>query len=219
MARIRTVKPEFWTSEQVMELSPLARLLFIGLWNFCDDRGVHPASVKTLKAEVFPADDITADQISGLVAEMIAQRLLSEFDAQGRRWWHVTGWHHQMINRPSTSKYPPPPAGNGGDSLSTHGGLTEPSLSTHGGLTAGREWKGREINPPNPPLGGFPVDNSTEEAPAARRKVNGKSQRLNLATDRAVAKAWREHLGKDPPTGKSLEECRALFWQQYRGAH
>jgi len=43
MARIRTIKPEFWVSEQVGECSPNARLLFIGMWNFCDDRGVHPA--------------------------------------------------------------------------------------------------------------------------------------------------------------------------------
>ena len=144
MARIRTVKPEFWTDEQVMELSPLARLLFIGMWNFCDDRGVHPASTKTLKAEVFPADDITADQIGGLVTEMIRQGLLSEFEAQGRRWWAVTGWHHQMINRPSTSKYPAPPTKSGTDSGSAHGVLTEPSVSAHGGLPAGREGKGEE---------------------------------------------------------------------------
>jgi hypothetical protein len=49
MARIRTVKPEFWTSEQVMNCSRDARLLFIGMWNFCDDGGNHPASAKTLK--------------------------------------------------------------------------------------------------------------------------------------------------------------------------
>ncbi|MEF8755957.1 MAG: hypothetical protein V5B60_18825 [Accumulibacter sp.] len=102
MARIRTIKPEFWTSEQVMELSPLARLAFIGLWNFCDDRGVHPASPKTLKAEVFPADDVTAAQVEQWVAEMVKQGLLLEFSADGRNWWSVTGWHHQLINRPST---------------------------------------------------------------------------------------------------------------------
>ena len=54
MSRIRTVKPEFWTSEQIIACSPIARLLFIGLWNFCDDNGVHPASYIRLKAEVFP---------------------------------------------------------------------------------------------------------------------------------------------------------------------
>jgi hypothetical protein len=46
MARIRTIRPEFWTSEQVTECSMPARLLFIGLWNFCDDGGRMPYSPK-----------------------------------------------------------------------------------------------------------------------------------------------------------------------------
>lgn len=63
MARIRTIKPEFWSSEQVMESRPLARLLFIGLWNFCDDGGNHPLSPRTIKALVFPGDDITTEAV------------------------------------------------------------------------------------------------------------------------------------------------------------
>ena len=150
MARIHTVKPEFWTAEQVMELSPMARLLFIGLWNFCDDRGVHPVAYKTLKAEVFPADDLLSSDVERLVGELIAQGLLSEFEAEGRRWWFVTGWHHQVINRPSKSRYPEPPrnaplpsaAGQGDDDASNRDdsrtGLPagdEPSVMDHGGLT------------------------------------------------------------------------------------
>ena len=42
MARIRTIKPEFWASEQVMDCKPVTRLLFIGLWNFVDDFGRAP---------------------------------------------------------------------------------------------------------------------------------------------------------------------------------
>ena len=109
MARIRTIKPEFWTSEQIMECSPLARLMFIGLWNFCDDRGVHPVAYKTLKAEVFPADDILSSDIERMVAELVSLDLLCVFEAEGRKWWYVTGWRHQLINRPSKSRYPEPP--------------------------------------------------------------------------------------------------------------
>jgi hypothetical protein len=105
MARIRTTKPEFWTSEQVMECSPLARLVFLGMWNFCDDAGVHPASPKTLKAEIFPSDDISAIQIVEWVAELIGQGLLEEYEVDGRRYWIVTGWHHQKIDQP-TYKHP-----------------------------------------------------------------------------------------------------------------
>lgn len=110
MARIRTIKPEFWTSEQVMEITPLARLAFIAMWNFADDRGVHPASYKTLRAEAFAGDDnITADTVASLVSEMQREKLVAEFDVDGRRYWHVTGWaRHQKIDKP-TYRHPEPP--------------------------------------------------------------------------------------------------------------
>lgn len=159
MARIRTIKPEFWTSEQVMELSRDARLLFIGLWNFCDDAGVHPASFKTLKAEVFPGDDIAGEEVRRMVEEIIQQGLIGEFEHDGRRWWYVTGWKHQLINRPSQSRYPRPPriaplplaagqdgiSGKGLDDFAgtlttsgddpVHGAEPDASQATHGALT------------------------------------------------------------------------------------
>lgn len=107
MARIRTIKPEFWTSEQVMELSRDARLAFIGLWNFCDDAGIHPANPKRLKAEVFPADDLTGEDVRRLVDELIALALVDEYEIEGQRFWIVTGWHHQKIDKP-TFQHPRP---------------------------------------------------------------------------------------------------------------
>lgn len=148
MSRIRSIKPDFWTSEQVMECSPMARLAFIGMWNFCDDYGVHPGSAKTLKAQVFPSDDLSAHEISCLISELMAQGLLREFHAQGKTWWLVTGWHHQKIDRPSKSKYPsptetcdetPPPNGNE-DSTNDRRMLDECSTKARDG----REGKGRE---------------------------------------------------------------------------
>jgi len=105
MARIRTIKPEFWTNEQIAECSPIARLLFVGLWNFSDDRGNHPASFKTLKMEIFPSDDFHVNKISAMVDELIKNGLLVLYEAEGKQYWHVTGWHHQKIDKPNT-KYP-----------------------------------------------------------------------------------------------------------------
>ena len=62
MARKRMIDPQFWCDEKMMTLSHSARLLFIGLWNFCDDSGIHKDSDLKLKAEIFPADDITKDE-------------------------------------------------------------------------------------------------------------------------------------------------------------
>jgi uncharacterized phage protein (TIGR02220 family) len=112
MARIRTIKPEFWTSEQIAECSPTARLLFIGIWNFCDDRGIHPASVKRLKMEVFPSDEIGAAAITTMVEELHAAELLRSYVVDGKGYWQVTGWEkHQKIEKP-TYRHPVSDGGN-----------------------------------------------------------------------------------------------------------
>jgi hypothetical protein len=121
MSRIRTIKPDFYTAEQVMEVGIPARLTCIGMGNFADDNGVHPASPKTLKAEVFPSDDLTADAVAGFVSELIEHGLVGEFEAEdGKRYWYVIDWHrNQRIDRP-TFKHPAPPTGK----------IDEPSTNT-----------------------------------------------------------------------------------------
>lgn len=109
MSKIRSIKPEFWTSEQVAACSRDARLLFIGLWNFCDDAGIHPASILQLKALVFPCDECNKHNIENWVNELRSQGLLKEFAVEGKRYWQVTGWHHQKITKPFF-KYPQPPS-------------------------------------------------------------------------------------------------------------
>lgn len=112
MSRIRSIKPEFWTSDQVVECSTTARLLFVGMWNFCDDQGIHPASTKRLKMEIFPADNFTLDDIAGWVDELITHGLIREYtvmeDEKAHAYWQVTGWFHQKIEKPN-KKYPLPP--------------------------------------------------------------------------------------------------------------
>ncbi|MDJ0950940.1 MAG: hypothetical protein QNJ94_18670 [Alphaproteobacteria bacterium] len=110
MARIRTIKPEFWASEQVIDVSRDARLLFIGLWTYVDDNGVIPVKPRTLKMQVFPADDdITSSTIRLLLDELSASGLIAFYTVDGVDYLHVTGWKkHQKIDRPSY-KYPPPP--------------------------------------------------------------------------------------------------------------
>ncbi|MBI2790895.1 MAG: hypothetical protein HYX61_02955 [Gammaproteobacteria bacterium] len=107
MARIRTVKPEFWTSEQVASCSREARLLFIGMWNFCDDAGIHPKSFMRLKMEVFPGDDCSGIDIEVWMSELINVGLVIEYSAEGKEYWLVTGWKHQKIEKP-TYRYPCP---------------------------------------------------------------------------------------------------------------
>lgn len=105
MARIRSIKPEFWTSEQVLDCSPMARLLFIGIWNFCDDAGNHVASPRTIKANVLPGDDIDSATVRGMLDELYQNGLIDFYAVENKQYLHVTGWHHQRIDKP-TYKHP-----------------------------------------------------------------------------------------------------------------
>lgn len=108
MARIRTIKPEFWTNERVMECSKTARLMFIGMWNFADDLGRLPLSAKTIKAQIFPSDDISSGDILGMVGELSANGLVLTYEVEGRQYIQIVGWQHQRIDKPQPGKCPSP---------------------------------------------------------------------------------------------------------------
>ncbi len=125
MARKRMIDPQFWCDEKMMTLSHSARLLFIGLWNFCDDSGIHKDSDLKLKAEIFPADDITKDDVKKLKEELIQIGLIIAIkeDEFGDDILMVKNWNkYQKINRPIPSKY----------------NISEDSLNAHGVITPNR---------------------------------------------------------------------------------
>ena len=63
MPKIRAVKPEFFTDEDMVELDPLARLLYIGLWCHACDNGHLPDKPKQIKLRILPADECNVDAL------------------------------------------------------------------------------------------------------------------------------------------------------------
>lgn len=163
MARIRTIKPEFWTDEKIVECSFEARLMFIGMFNFADDKGNLVRSPKRIKMQIFPADMIDCEP---LIKELSQAGLISEYSVSGVEYIHIDGFSkHQKINRPSATTIPTPedvadnsrkPAPNymygsvsdvdkqTHDSHTSNVASTEDSVSAHEELTDGKEGKGRE---------------------------------------------------------------------------
>lgn len=106
MARIRTIKPEFWTDEKIVECSFEARLMFIGMFNFADDKGNLVRSPKRIKMQIFPADMIDCEP---LIKELSGAGLISEYSVSGVEYIHIDGFSkHQKINRPSATTIPTP---------------------------------------------------------------------------------------------------------------
>lgn len=62
MARIRTIKPDFFKNEEMCELPAMIRLLFIGLWTLSDREGRLADRPKRIKIEIFPYDNVDVDK-------------------------------------------------------------------------------------------------------------------------------------------------------------
>lgn len=68
MPKIRGIKPETWTDDKFVRLTPLARLLFIGMWNYACDNGHLEDNAIQLKIRLLPIDNC---DIASLVDELI----------------------------------------------------------------------------------------------------------------------------------------------------
>ena len=106
MARKRMIDPKFWADDKMMSLTPRHRLLFIGIWNFSDDGGIHKNSNNMLKAEVFPCDDIIVEEVGKLKDELIEWELIIPIQSNGIELFYVKNWKiYQSIQKPIPSKY------------------------------------------------------------------------------------------------------------------
>ncbi|MEV8477865.1 hypothetical protein [Streptomyces sp. NPDC051173] len=113
MARIRTVKPEFFTSLTIADLPMTARLTFIGLWTHVDDDGRCVDEPRLVRAAVWPLDDRTAADVEDDLRHLHDASLIVRYEHSGRRYLAVRSWReHQRIDKPKPSKLPPPNAGN-----------------------------------------------------------------------------------------------------------
>jgi hypothetical protein len=69
MPKIRGVKPTTWTDGKFVSLSPLARLLFMGMWTEACDNGHVEDNLSQLKIRLLPMDDC---DIADVLAELLA---------------------------------------------------------------------------------------------------------------------------------------------------
>jgi hypothetical protein len=107
VARIRTIKPEFQQSESMGRVSRDARLLFVQLWTFADDKGRARAASRMLSSVLFPFDDDAPNLIEGWLEELERENCIVRYTVDGATYLQVTNWEkHQKIDKPSPSRLP-----------------------------------------------------------------------------------------------------------------
>lgn len=120
MARIRSIKPSFWSDPSVAGLRRDARLMLVGLISFADDEGRFLASTVAVGGFIFPHDDLSPVTVRKWRDEIAKAGVVELYAIDGCEYGHFPNWKkHQRINRPSPSLYPPPP----GYSATNHGGI------------------------------------------------------------------------------------------------
>ena len=103
MARIRTIKPQFWLNEELGTIPRDARLLYIGLWNLADDRGVFEWKPGQIKIQIFPYDtDISTKNIEKWLENLQKILNITKFKEDGKDYGYIIMFSkHQEIKRPS----------------------------------------------------------------------------------------------------------------------
>ena len=119
--RIRSIKPEFWRSDDITGLPLETRLTFIGLWSYVDDNGVGADKLISIVADLY-ADDFSRDPQETVkrVSEDLLRlarggqvvRYTGLHNGSTKDLLYITKWKaHQKVNHPSLGhKYPLPPA-------------------------------------------------------------------------------------------------------------
>jgi hypothetical protein len=147
VSRIRSIKPEFFLHEELANLPPLHRLLFVGLWTLADREGRLEDRPRRIKVEILPYDDCNADQ---MLHDLDAAGFIVRYaTSDGRNAIAIPGFKtHQMPHYKEAPSSIPPPS-NDNSTLTQRQPDVEPTSTQPYAvvdltLPTGREGKGRE---------------------------------------------------------------------------
>lgn len=107
MARARNIKPSFFTNDELAEIHPLGRLLFIALWTMADREGRLEDRPRRIKAEALPYDDADAD---ALLDDLQRHGFILRYEVDGARYIQVLAFtkHQNPHVKEAPSTIPAP---------------------------------------------------------------------------------------------------------------
>lgn len=110
MARARNIKPGFFVNEDLTELDPWTRLLFIGLWTLADKAGRMEDRPKKIKIGVFPVDNV---DVTVMLDDLARLGFIDRYEINGLRYIQVVNWDkHQNPHHTEKESVIPDKYGN-----------------------------------------------------------------------------------------------------------
>lgn len=156
MARIRTIKPEFFRHEGLQDLEAanpgaFVMLVFAGLWGHCDKAGRFEWKPRTLKLDILPFLDF---DMAATLALLERAGQVRRYEAGGKQYGVIESFSdHQRIGGKEAqedAKYPEPveyvpstSPGSTGEALVKQSGLQEGKGKEEEGKRKGTEKRAR----------------------------------------------------------------------------
>lgn len=114
MARIRSIKPEFWSDQELTQLPRDVRMLYVALWNFADEHGRLPGDPRLIKSWCFPLDDdVSAAIVDGWLDQLAGIGKVHRYTVGGGRFLYLPnlGDHQRLEPGKKDSRHPAPEDG------------------------------------------------------------------------------------------------------------
>jgi hypothetical protein len=204
MSRIRSIHPRFWTDEAVVSVSRDARLLYIGLWTECDDKGAFEWKPLSLKMRLFPADGL---DVIPLLGELTRAQLVKSYVVGGQKFGAIKNFLKYQRPKKPNDLYPMPDSIRAFSKAIPTG--SEPvenrseKVESDGGGRREKE-DGKEDSPPTPLASegdAHPADAGTpRKGEGKASRANGSNPRARGANPRALADNLRPVSGNPHAT-------------------
>ncbi|HEY8768748.1 MAG TPA: hypothetical protein VIP09_16065 [Dehalococcoidia bacterium] len=106
--RSRDLKPKFFRNQELAELHPYVRLLYIGLWCFVDRSGRCLDNSKLIKADVFPFENVPVEKHLQALTD---HDFIERYEVDGKRYIWVKKFllHQHPHPHEAESELPPSP--------------------------------------------------------------------------------------------------------------
>jgi len=180
MARIRTIKPEFFRHEGLQDLAAEhgahVMLVFAGLWGHCDRFGRFECKPRHLKLDILPFLDF---DMSDTILVLEDAGFIQTYEVGSKRYGFIPSFaEHQRFGGKEASepaKYPEPPvksAGSNGEAM----GKQSPPLEEEGNGIREEEREGNGVEAreqvlasPEPEIRTLPVSKAKTAKPEVSR--------------------------------------------------